>query len=84
MISASREILTSLAAHPDIRPAPGCRVSPRLATCDRRTRSIRGRDGRERGGRRDLRLGADAQVVKVDDRAWFRDIMGGDGFVVSD
>jgi hypothetical protein len=24
------------------------------------------------------------QVVKVDDRVWFRDIMAGDGFVVSD
>jgi two-component sensor histidine kinase len=84
MIAASREILTSLAAQPDVRAGSGqpCRRSLQ--------RAIGGLD--QYGGA--LIANAEGvvtctstptqQVLKVDDRTWFRDIMAGDSFVVSD
>ena len=85
MISASREILTSLAAHPDIRQAsagPACRRALQ--------RAIGGLDQYEGAAVTNAEgafICASAPMrsaVNVADRAWFRDIMGGDGFTVSD
>ncbi len=84
MISASREILTSLAAQPDIR-------AQRLPACRRALqRAIGGLDQYAGAAIIDdkgffsctstpLKKATDAE-----DRAWFREIMSGDAFVVSD
>jgi two-component sensor histidine kinase len=84
MISASREILTSLAAQPDIRnhQAPACRRALQ--------RAIGGLDQYagaaviDSNGVMVCTSSPTSGVVKVDDRAWFREIMSGDAFVVSD
>jgi len=84
MISASREILTSLAAQPDIRTRqlPACRRALQ--------RAIGGLDqyaGAAIIDSNGVMVCASSQVkgiVRVDDRAWFREIMSGDAFVVSD
>lgn len=84
MISASREILTSLAAHPDIRAGqgPACRRALQ--------RAIGGLD--QYAGAAVVDASGEfictSDVLKVrvnvNDRTWFRDAMGGDAFVVSD
>jgi two-component sensor histidine kinase len=84
MIAASREILTSLAAHPDVRAGAGplCRRALQ--------RAIGGLD--QYGGAFVVNASgaltcASAGVndaVGVDDRAWFKEIMSGDPFVISD
>jgi two-component sensor histidine kinase len=84
MIAASREILTSLAAQPDVRAAagPACRRALQ--------RAIGGLDqyaGAAVANAEGVLTCASApmqQVVKVADRDWFTDVMRGDGFVVSD
>jgi two-component sensor histidine kinase len=84
VIAASREILTSLAAQPDVRAGTG------LACRRALQRAIGGLDQYEGAmvvnaeGVVACASGPMPQVVKVDDRVWFRDIMAGDGFVVSD
>jgi two-component sensor histidine kinase len=79
VIAASREILTSLAAQPDVRAGTG------LACRRALQRAIGGLDQYEGAlGVVTCASGPMPQVVKVDDRVWFRDIMAGDGFVVSD
>lgn len=84
MISASREILTSLAAHPDIRVPQG------LACRRALQRAIGGLD--QYSGAAVIDAQGDFNCtsspaksrVNVSDRAWFRDVMSGDAFVVSD
>lgn len=83
-IAASREILTSLAAHPDVRSGNGnaCRRA-----LQRAIGGLEQYEGAAVVNEEGVIACASAplqQVVKVDDRAWFRDIMAGDGFVVSD
>jgi hypothetical protein len=84
VIAASREILTSLGAQPDVRAGTG------LACRRALQRAIGGLDQYEGAlvvnaeGVVTCASGPMPQVVKVDDRVWFRDIMAGDGFVVSD
>jgi two-component sensor histidine kinase len=84
MISASREILTSLAAHPDVRKGQG-------AACRRALqRAIGGLD--QYAGA--AVINADGvltctsapmkSVLSVAGRPWFLDVMSGDAFVVSD
>lgn len=84
MIAASREILTSLAAHPDIRAGAG-------AACRRALqRAIGGLDqysGAAVANSEGVLMCASSPmqtVISVADRSWFTDIMRGDGFVVSD
>lgn len=84
MISASREILTSLAAHPDVRAGRG-------AACRRALqRAIGGLDqyaGASVVDAQGVMICASSpmkSVVSVNDRPWFRDVMSGDAFVVSD
>ncbi|HEX7116410.1 MAG TPA: histidine kinase dimerization/phosphoacceptor domain -containing protein [Steroidobacter sp.] len=84
MIAASREILTSLGAHPDVRAGTG------LACRRALQRAIGGLDQYEGAmvvnaeGVVTCTSGRMRSVVRVDDRAWFRDIMSGNSFVVSD
>jgi two-component sensor histidine kinase len=84
MIGASREILTSLAAHPDVRAGSGplCRRALQ--------RAIGGLD--QYSGAFVVNASGDftcasaalSQAVSVADRAWFREVMSGDAFVISD
>jgi two-component sensor histidine kinase len=84
MISASREILTSLAAQPDVRGQqnPTCRRALQ--------RAIGGLDQYAGAAIIDKKgvLTCTSSPAKhpalVDDRAWFREVMSGDAFVVSD
>src|SRR5690606_18340890 len=84
MIAASREILTSLAAHPDVRAGTGNACRRALQ------RAIGGLDQYEGAmvvnaeGTLTCTSGPMRNVVRVDDRTWFRDIMSGNSFVVSD
>ena len=84
MIAASREILTSLAAHPDVRAAsgPACRRALQ--------RAIGGLDqyaGAAVANAEGVLTCTSTPLrgnVSVSDRPWFGEIMNGDGFVVSD
>src|SRR5262245_23716920 len=84
MIAASREILTSLAAQPDVRggAGPACRRALQ--------RAIGGLDqysGAAVANAQGVLTCASSpmnSVVSVSDREWFREISSGDGFVVSD
>jgi two-component sensor histidine kinase len=84
MISASREILTSLAAQPDIRggEGPGCRRALQ--------RAIGGLDQYagaavvDASGNLACASSPFKDKVMVADRTWFKSVMSGDGFVISD
>jgi two-component sensor histidine kinase len=84
MIAASREILTSLAAHPDVRAGTGplCRRALQ--------RAIGGLDQYggafvvNAGGELTCASAAVNDAAAVADRAWFKEIMSGDAFVISD
>ena len=84
MISASREILTSLAAQPDIRAGtgPACRRALQ--------RAIGGLDQYSGAaivnakGELSCTSAPLRSVVDVSDRSWFQGVMSGDGFVISD
>ncbi|MFL6548377.1 MAG: sensor histidine kinase [Povalibacter sp.] len=85
MISASREILTSLAAHPDIREGG------QGAACRRALqRAIGGLDQYAGAavinaqGVMTCTSGPTKNRVTVADRPWFREVISGDAFVVSD
>jgi len=84
IIAASREILTSLAANPDIRAgvSPPCRRALQ--------RAIGGLD-QYRGAavvnaQGEIICASDVikSVISVADRQWFQDVMGGDPFIISD
>lgn len=84
MISASREILTSLAAQPDIR-------SGESAACRRALqRAIGGLDQYAGAavvsatGEFNCTSSPTKEKVTVSDRSWFKSVMSGDGFVISD
>jgi two-component sensor histidine kinase len=84
MISASREILTSLAAQPDVRRRTG-------AACRRALqRAIGGLDQYSGAAVVDAKGNltcASSPIrnsVNVADRQWFISVMSGDGFVISD
>jgi two-component sensor histidine kinase len=84
MISASREILTSLVAQPDIRDqrSPACRraLQRAIGGLDQYAgAAIIDANGFLRCASQPLKAAA-----RVNDRAWFREIMSGDAFVVSD
>jgi two-component sensor histidine kinase len=84
MIAASREILTSLAAHPDVRTASGsaCRraLQRAIGGLDQYAgAAVANADGQLTCTSAPLR-----EAVSVKDRPWFGEIMNGDGFVVSD
>ncbi len=84
MISASREILTSLAAQPDVRggEVPACRRALQ--------RAIGGLDQYsaaavvDGGGNLSCTSTPLKEKVTVGDRSWFKSVMSGDGFVISD
>jgi two-component sensor histidine kinase len=84
MISASREILTSLAAQPDIRSreGPACRRALQ--------RAIGGLDQYSGAAVVDLTGNLSCassplkEKVTVGDRSWFKSVKSGDGFVISD
>ena len=84
MISASREILTSLAAQPDIRngAGPACRRALQ--------RAIGGLDQYSGAAVVDAKgdftcaSSPTRSGVNVADRQWFISVMSGDGFVISD
>jgi two-component sensor histidine kinase len=84
MISASREILTSLAAQPDIRAGegPACRRALQ--------RAIGGLDQYagaavvDSAGNLACASAPFKDKVMVADRTWFKSVMSGDGFVISD
>lgn len=84
MISASREILTSLAAQPDIRAGegPACRRALQ--------RAIGGLDQYagaaivDSAGKLACTSSPLKEKVTVADRSWFKSVMSGDGFVISD
>lgn len=84
MISASREILTSLAAQPDIRAGegPACRRALQ--------RAIGGLDQYSGAAVVDAKGNFTCasslmrSAVNVADRQWFISVMSGDGFVISD
>ncbi|MET0536175.1 MAG: histidine kinase dimerization/phosphoacceptor domain -containing protein, partial [Steroidobacter sp.] len=84
MISASREILTSLAAQPDVRSGEG-------AACRRALQRAIGGLDQYAGAAVVNSVGdftcASSPVegkVTVGDRNWFKSVMSGDGFVISD
>jgi len=84
MISASREILTSLAAQPDIRLGE-------MAACRRALqRAIGGLDQYagaavvDSTGNLSCTSSPLKEKVTVGDRSWFKSVMSGDGFVISD
>jgi two-component sensor histidine kinase len=84
MISASREILTSLAANPDVRTA-------QVVACRRALqRAIAGLDQyagavvADSTGTLACTSNPIRSVMSVSDAPWFNDIMRGDAFVVSD
>lgn len=84
MISASREILTSLAAQSDIRvgEGPACRraLQRAIGGLDQYAgAAIVNAKGEFTCASRPMR-----SAVHVEDRTWFKSIMSGDGFVISD
>ena len=84
VIAASREILTSLAAQPDVRAGTGLACRRALQRAIGGLEQYEGAMVVNADGVVTCASGPMPQVVKVDDRVWFRDIMAGDGFVVSD
>jgi two-component sensor histidine kinase len=84
MIAASREILTSLAAHPDVRAGTGplCRraLQRAIGGLDQYT----GAFVVDAAGEFTCASGPLSRRMNVVDRAWFKEIMSGDGFVISD
>jgi two-component sensor histidine kinase len=84
MIAASREILTSLAAHPDVRAGTGIACRRALQ------RAIGGLDQYMGAfvvsAQGEFTCASDVMrtIVNVADRRWFQAIMRGDGFVISD
>lgn len=84
VIAASREILTSLAAQPDVRAGTGLACRRALQRAIGGLEQYAGAVVANAEGLMTCASGPMQKAVKVDDRLWFRDIMAGDGFVVSD
>ncbi|MGH8178100.1 MAG: PDC sensor domain-containing protein, partial [Steroidobacter sp.] len=84
MIAASREILTSLAAHPDVRAGTGVPCRRALQRAIGGLDQYGGAAVVSANGEFTCASSAMRNVVSVEDRAWFRETMSGDGFVISD
>lgn len=84
MISASREILTSLAAHPDVRAAQGIACRRALQRAIGGLDQYAGASVVNAQGVMTCASSPMKSIVNVNDRTWFRDVMSGDAFVVSD
>jgi len=84
MISASREILTSLAAHPDVRTARGIACRRALQRAIGGLDQYAGATVVNAEGVMTCSSGPMKAVITVADDPWFRDVMSGDAFVVSD
>ncbi len=84
MISASREILTSLAAQPDVRGGRGTACRRALQRAIGGLDQYAGAAVVNAHGALTCTSGPTKAVVNVADRPWFRDVMSGDAFVVSD
>ncbi|HMN44953.1 MAG TPA: sensor histidine kinase [Povalibacter sp.] len=84
MISASREILTSLAAHPDVRAGQGAACRRALQRAIGGLDQYAGATVVNAQGVMTCSSGPMKAVITVADEPWFRDVMSGDAFVVSD
>ena len=84
MISASREILTSLAAHPDVRAGQGVACRRALQRAIGGLDQYAGATVVNAQGVLTCSSGPMKSVISVADEKWFRDVMSGDAFVVSD
>lgn len=84
MISASREILTSLAAQPDVRAGQGIACRRALQRAIGGLDQYAGAAVVDAKGVMSCTSAPMKTVVEVGDRRWFRDVMAGDAFVVSD
>ncbi len=84
MISASREILTSLAAHPDVRAGQGAACRRALQRAIGGLDQYAGATVVNAQGVLTCTSSPIKTVISVEDRGWFRDVMSGDAFVVSD
>jgi two-component sensor histidine kinase len=84
MISASREILTSLAAHPDIREGHGPACKRALQRAIGGLDQYAGAAVVNAQGVLTCASGPAKSTISFADRRWFKDVMSGDAFVVSD
>ncbi len=84
MIAASREILTSLAAHPDVRAAKGLSCRRALQRSIGGLEQYVGAAVVTAQGELSCASAPMRTLIDVADRAWFAEIMSGNAFVVSD
>jgi two-component sensor histidine kinase len=84
MISASREILTSLAANPDVRAMQGVACRRALQRAIAGLDQYAGAVVADSMGTLSCASSPMRAVMSVKDAPWFDDIMRGDAFVVSD
>jgi two-component sensor histidine kinase len=84
MISASREILTSLATHPDVRIAGGAACRRALEHAIGGLEQYSGAAVADSNGVLTCGSAPIGTKVSVADRAWFRAVMRGEAFVISD
>jgi two-component sensor histidine kinase len=84
MIAASREILTSLASHPDVQVGTGIACRRALQRAIGGLEQYVGAAVVNAKGEMTCTSAPMRNPVHVEDRDWFRDIMGGASFTVSD
>lgn len=84
MISASREILTSLAAQPDVRAGQGAACRRALQRAIGGLDQYAGASVVDAKGNFTCASSPTRSGVNVADRQWFISVMSGDGFVISD
>ncbi len=84
MISASRDILTSLAAQPDIRNGGGAACRRALQRAIGGLDQYSGASVVDAKGNFTCASSPTRRGVNVADRQWFISVMSGDGFVISD
>jgi two-component sensor histidine kinase len=84
MISASREILTSLAAQPDVRAGEGPPCRRALQRAIGGLDQYAGAAVVDSTGNLTCASSPLKDKVMVADRSWFKSVMSGDGFVISD
>lgn len=84
MVSASREILTSLAAHPEVRSSKGTLCRRALQRAISGLDQYVGAAVTDAEGRVTCSSGQMRANVTEGDRGWFRQVLAGDTFVVSD
>ncbi|NLG77592.1 MAG: hypothetical protein GX535_15280 [Xanthomonadaceae bacterium] len=84
MIAASREILTSLAQHPDVQAGSGIACRRALQRAIGGLNQYEGAAVVNAAGEMTCTSAPLRKPVRVDDRDWFRDVTGGAEFTVSD